>query len=56
MNVKRRILSCSISAVVTMLTVPAFADCSTLPDFSQRTDTTPSNFPKGKSRIGAGAS
>src|ERR1700681_3346043 len=35
MNVKRRILSCSISALVTMVTVPAFADCSALPDFSQ---------------------
>ena len=35
MNVKRRILSCSISALVTMVTVPAFADCSALPEFSQ---------------------
>lgn len=35
MNVKRRILSWSISALVTMVTVPAFADCSALPDFSQ---------------------
>ena len=35
MNVKRRVLSCSISALVTMLAVPAFADCAALPDFSQ---------------------
>src|SRR3981189_2215564 len=35
MNVKRRILSCSISALVTMVAAPAFADCSALPDFSQ---------------------
>jgi hypothetical protein len=35
MNVQRRILSCSISALVTMVVGPAFADCSALPDFSQ---------------------
>src|SRR3984893_4239912 len=35
MNVQRRILSCSISALVIMVVGPAFADCSALPDFSQ---------------------
>jgi hypothetical protein len=35
MNVRRRVLSYSISALVIMVAGPAFADCSALPDFSQ---------------------
>jgi hypothetical protein len=35
MNVQRRIFSCTISALVTVVAGPAFADCSALPDFSQ---------------------
>src|ERR1700724_2028788 len=35
MNIQRRVLSCSISALVTMVAGPAFADCSALPNFSQ---------------------
>lgn len=35
MNVQRRIISCSISALVAMVSSPAFADCAALPDFSQ---------------------
>jgi hypothetical protein len=35
MNIQRRVLSCSISALVAMVAGPAFADCSALPNFSQ---------------------
>ena len=35
MNIQRRVLSCSIGALVTMVAGPAFADCSALPNFSQ---------------------
>ena len=35
MNIQRRVLSCSIGALATMVAGPAFADCSALPTFAQ---------------------